>query len=175
MKDKSASPLPTEVDEIARRLKRARLDLNLTQATLAQKARLSRSAIVHYEKGNAIPGGPELIKLARALQRTPNYLLSGSDTFFDSRNPEHALASSGQYAVTIQRAVVCLMALDREVRERVSALLMTLVQEKKGKEGFAQFLRAMETVQETMATVAPQVEAIAKGQAHRIQRGKVKP
>jgi transcriptional regulator with XRE-family HTH domain len=171
---KGAPELPNEGDEIAGRLKRARLDLNLTQATLAKAAGLSRSSIVHYEKGNAIPGGLELIKLARALHRAPNYLLSGTDEFFDSEDPEHA-RESGQHAVTIQRAVLCLMALDGDVRERASALLMALVREKKGKEGFADFLQAIETVQESVANVSPQIDAMAKRQAHKIQRSKPKP
>jgi len=90
---KPKKKMTDDKSQIAERLKSAREGLALTQQQVADKARVSRSAVVHYEKGNVIPGGPELIGLAKALKVTPNYILSGSEGFFDSTAPEHALAA----------------------------------------------------------------------------------
>ena len=84
MAAKPKKKLGHKESQIAERLKKAREGLMLTQQQVADRARVSRSALVHYEKGNVIPGGPELIGLAKALKLTPNYILSGSEFFFDS-------------------------------------------------------------------------------------------
>jgi len=160
MKSKPVLPLRSEEEKIAGRLKKARLALHLTQAELGKKAGISRSAVVHYEKGNAVPGGIELIKLAKSLQHSPNYLLSGAETFFDSKKLEHALASENP-EVTITRATLCLMALDREIREPVSALLMALVKLEKKPPEFAEFVKAIENVAGTVAQHQPQIDMVA--------------
>jgi len=160
MKSKPVPPLRSEEEKIAERLKKARLALRLTQAELAKKAGISRSAIVHYEKGNAVPGAIELIKLAKSLEHSPNYLLSGAETFFDSKKLEHALASENP-EVTQMRATLCLMALDREVREPLSALLMALVKLQKKPSEFAEFVKAIENVAGTIAQYRPQIDAVA--------------
>ena len=56
---------------IAERLREARHSRELSQTSLAKEAGLSRSAIVHYENANAVPGGLELLKLAKALGVSP--------------------------------------------------------------------------------------------------------
>jgi transcriptional regulator with XRE-family HTH domain len=157
MTKKHTVPLLTDVSAISERLRKARVDAKLTQAALAKRAGLGRSAVIHYEQGNAVPGGLELIKLAKALCRSPNFLLGGDESFFESPEPELSLARTDE--ALHQRITICLMVLDREVRERVSALLIALVRAKKTREEFAQFLEAMNTVEDYVAMLRPNIDA----------------
>ena len=163
MKTKKPALLPSaseaRVAGIRERLRKARLDLKLSQTELAKNAGLSRSAVIHYEQGNAAPGALELIKLANALQRSPNFLLGGDDSFFDSPRTEHLLARTDE--ALLQRVTICLMALDRPVRERVSALLMTMVQANKTEEEFTRFLEVMNTVEDYIAAHRSKIDAVA--------------
>ena len=138
--------LNTLSQQIGERIKQGRTALEITQVQLAKKASLSRSAVVHYEQGNAVPGSAELVKLAQALNISPNYLLSGSDSFFPSKSAEHALADTENPQLLVARAGICLMVLDREVRESFSALLMSLVKAKLNKREFQELTQTIEII-----------------------------
>ena len=48
----------------------------MTQKELAQKSGLTESAISHYVRGDRVPRGVNLVKIAKALETTTDYLLS---------------------------------------------------------------------------------------------------
>jgi transcriptional regulator with XRE-family HTH domain len=151
--EQATNPLDQKA-KIGERLKDARDGLKLTQAALAKLAGVGRSTIVHYETGKILPGGMELIKLAKALNVSPNYILSGSERFFDSEEPEHVLAS-GDVAVMASRVVICLMALDQDVRESFSALLMSLIKQKLGAVRYEAFSKSMNALEPYMRQMVP--------------------
>jgi transcriptional regulator with XRE-family HTH domain len=159
MKKQPTSAPSIEPATIAGRLKKAREDLGLSQVDLAKSARISRSAIIRYEKGEVVPGGLKLSNLAEALGKSPNELLSGTEAYFPSQRPEHALAGRGFQATSI-RVTMCLMALDPKIQEKVSALLLAMVEARKSKAEFTEFLKAIETVGATLAKVQPQVNQV---------------
>ena len=144
----------TQDNIIGKRLKREREAKELSQMALAKKADISRSAIVHYETGKVIPGGPELIKLADALEITPNFILSGSDEYFHSKKPEHALADYDDVMPYIIRTAFCLMALDRESTEVFSAMLLTMVKQKKTEKEFEKFLKLLDIMASQLAPLS---------------------
>ena len=152
--------LLNSAQKMGERIKQARTSLELTQVALAKKASLSRSAVVHYEQGNAVPGGVELIKLAEALNVSPNYLLSGSDNFFESQSIEHALASDNPQIVTATTAI-CLSALDREVRESISAMVMALVKAKLNKRDYQELTKAISFIGQSVPQMMPGIEKVA--------------
>lgn len=180
MATKPRKKLSDNKSQIAERLKKAREDLALTQQQVADKARVSRSAVVHYEKGNVIPGGQELIGLAKALKVTPNYILSGSEGFFDSTAPEHALAArDADDYVRVAQLGICMQALDREVAEAVSALVMALVKAKLSKTQYTDFLMVLDTLSKTMVGFTPELETmmdnkIAAGDFHDLEKSLTK-
>ncbi len=47
----------------------------MTQKELAQMAEITESAVSHYVKGDRVPRGVNLMKIARALGTTTDYLL----------------------------------------------------------------------------------------------------
>ena len=49
---------------------------DMTQKELAKAAGLTESAVSHYVKGDRVPRGANLIKIARALGTTTDYLLN---------------------------------------------------------------------------------------------------
>jgi transcriptional regulator with XRE-family HTH domain len=49
---------------------------NISQKTLAEMTGITESAISHYIKGDRIPRGANLAKIAKALGTTADYLLS---------------------------------------------------------------------------------------------------
>lgn len=67
---------------IASELIKARNELGLTQAQLAERSRVSRSAIKGYETGRNMPGARELKALCRVLRVSPTALLYGSEQAF---------------------------------------------------------------------------------------------
>lgn len=129
--------------QIAERIQKARKEIGLTQADLAKKAAIGRSSLVHYENAGAVPGGLELIKLSKALNVTPNYLLSGSETFLDSEKPEHMLATDDQNLM-IARMSIFLLTLDKPVREKMSELLVSMVKQKLSKDEFDVLMTIMD-------------------------------
>lgn len=146
--------LPTDKKRIAERLRKARDDAGLTQAQLASQSGVGRSAIVHYENAKAVPGGIELIKLANTLKKTPNYLLSGSEQFHESTEPEHAFAT-GDIEKLAPRITLCLLALDREVSEKFSELLMSLVKQKFSKDDYESFVAGVNALDSTISGITP--------------------
>ena len=129
--------------EIAERIQKARKELSLTQADLAKQAGIGRSSLVHYENAGAVPGGLELIKLSKALNVTPNYLLSGSEDFLTSDKPEHLLATDDQN-ILVARMAICILALDKPVREKMSELLLSLAQQNLSKDEFKVLITMMD-------------------------------
>ena len=79
--------LPVLPDQIsfASELIKARTDISLTQAQLADKCGLSISAIKAYETGRNMPGTRELRELCQVLQVSPNKLLFGTELPFEQR------------------------------------------------------------------------------------------
>jgi transcriptional regulator with XRE-family HTH domain len=146
-------PLLNDVKRVGERLRDARNAMELTQIALAEKSGVSRSAIVHYEQGNAPPGGNELIKLAATLRITPNFILSGSDDFFRSESVDQVLANAPPEEI-VPRLAMCFAVLDREMQEALSALLMTMAKAKLGKRGFKEFSKAITSI----AQLAPKME-----------------
>lgn len=73
---------------IAERMAEIISDRKMTQKDLASLSGVTESAISHYLKGDRIPRGATLIKIAKALNTTTDYLLSqdeksGSQKDFD--------------------------------------------------------------------------------------------
>jgi len=117
------TPSVTEKEKLAERLRRARQGSGMTQQAVADKTKISRSAVVAYELGKVTPGALELARLAETLAATPNYLLSGSDHFFQ-KGDEFFSKDSRMRAAQIGW---CLDVLDQDVVDHVSALILTLV------------------------------------------------
>ena len=147
--------------KIAERLRKARDELGLTQTQLAKTAGISRSAIVHYETAGTVPGGIELIKLSKALNVTPNYLLSGSETFLDSKKPEHILATDSQ-ELLVARMSICFLVLDKPVREKMSELLISMVQQKLSSDEFEVLMTFMDELGTSLQGFTTDVEKLVE-------------
>lgn len=132
---------------IASRLREARNARELSQTALAKKAGLSRSAIVHYENANAIPGGLELLKLAQALAVSPNRILTGSSDFEESDAVEQVLTEDDE-TVRIVRTVLLMQSLDCQTRERLSELIVDIVRQRKTDSEFRALLEMLDLLQE---------------------------
>lgn len=52
---------------------------NMSQKELALSAGITESAISHYVKGDRVPRGVNLMKIAKALDTTTDYLLGNED------------------------------------------------------------------------------------------------
>lgn len=160
----AVKPKKTPLDDksqIAARLKQGRESLNLTQQQLADKVGISRSAIVHYEQGNVIPGGTELIGLAKALKITPNMILSGREGFFDSQKPQHSLAAREvDQQVQIARLAIYMNVMDPEVSEAVSALIVAMIKKLIPKKDYTAFMEAVDDAASTVAGLSSDIEAL---------------
>lgn len=66
--------------EITNRIIELLSEHKMTQKELAQVAGLTESAISHYVKGDRVPRGANLIKIARALGTTTDYLLNQEES-----------------------------------------------------------------------------------------------
>ncbi len=155
--------------QIAERIRARRKALELTQEGLAQRAGIGRSAVIHYEQGNAVPGSLELSKLARALGLSPNFILSGSEEFFPSATPDHALAQ-GDMNLMAPMVALCMMVLGRETAERVSALLVSLVKQKLSKSEFKEFNSAIQAIGASLPEIEKDMQGMADKIAPKVQR-----
>ena len=147
-------------EQIAERLKTARLDMDLTQMQLAEITGLGRSTIMHYENAKAAPGAMELLKLSEALDVSPNYLLSGRERF--SRNtPNSESEASVDQSVFVSNAAILLMALEPDVRDHFVDLLKSMVQSKIGRNDFNTLMKALESMAPQMEAMKADVDAVA--------------
>ena len=62
------------------RIKETRLDLNMTQETLGEKANVSSKQIYRIENEEQIPRTDTLVNIAEALETTVSYLIYESET-----------------------------------------------------------------------------------------------
>ncbi|MDR0854627.1 MAG: helix-turn-helix domain-containing protein [Clostridiales Family XIII bacterium] len=69
----------TELLSLSEKLKRLREKFGFTQAELADKLKLTRSAVNAWEMGNAVPSTEVIIKLARIFSVSADYLLGIDD------------------------------------------------------------------------------------------------
>lgn len=60
---------------VTNRIAQLLADKGMTQKELALKAQITEAAISHYIKGDRVPRGVNLIKIARALETTTDDLL----------------------------------------------------------------------------------------------------
>ena len=75
------------------RLKKTRLAMNLSQTELALRAGISERSLYTYEQNGVIPRTGNILRLAEALNVSPNYLLEGERAPADGRNEEMFLAN----------------------------------------------------------------------------------
>lgn len=64
------------------RIKRLRKDLKLGQLEVAEAVGVNRPQVSMWENDHATPSGDNLIRLARVLQQTPEYLINGDRGYF---------------------------------------------------------------------------------------------
>ena len=64
-----------ELMPLADKIKRLRNDNNITQAELAGKLNITRSAVNSWEMGSSIPSTEMIVKLARLFSVSTDYLL----------------------------------------------------------------------------------------------------
>ena len=164
MKELMEQGATSDKTKIAKRLRETRDRRKLTQAALAERAGLSRSAVVNYENEKAVPGGIELIKLARALSTTPNYLLSGAEEFRDSEKVEHFLAE-GSPEEQIAKVGVFLQVLEPPTRNAISALIVEMVRERLSDEEFAKLVQVVDALvprmRESLGEIEPTLDRVA--------------
>lgn len=70
---------------ITRRITELLSKRNMSQKELAKSAGITEAAVSHYVKGDRVPRGVNLMKIARALGTTTDYLLS-EDKVSDKKN-----------------------------------------------------------------------------------------
>lgn len=64
--------------DLGRRIRQLRQASRMTQAALAEMAEVSASFLGNIERGNRVVSLETLVKLCRALDTDPNYLLAAS-------------------------------------------------------------------------------------------------
>lgn len=72
-------------ENMASRISNLLFERDMTQKELAIAANITESAISHYVKGDRVPRGVNLAKVARALETTTDYLL-GQDDVSNNKN-----------------------------------------------------------------------------------------
>ena len=63
--------------EFGKKVKLARVELNLTQTDLAKKIDSKQKFISRYENGFSLPSLETLIKISKALRKNTGYFLDG--------------------------------------------------------------------------------------------------
>ncbi len=66
---------------MADRITRLLHERNMTQKELALAANITESTVSHYIKGDRVPRGVNLAKVAKALETTTDYLLNPDSSY----------------------------------------------------------------------------------------------
>ena len=61
--------------KLGKKIKIARVELDLTQVQLAQRIRAKQKSISRYETGASLPSIETLVKMAKALNKPPGHFL----------------------------------------------------------------------------------------------------
>jgi transcriptional regulator with XRE-family HTH domain len=64
-----------EAKKLGKKIKLARVELDLTQIQLAQKINATQKSISSYENGLSMPSIETLVKIAKAVKKEPAYFL----------------------------------------------------------------------------------------------------
>ena len=64
-----------ERKKLGKRIKLARVELDLTQSQLAQKINAKQKSISRYETGASLPSIETLVKIAKILKKPAGYFL----------------------------------------------------------------------------------------------------
>jgi len=64
-----------EVRKSGKKIKLARIELDLTQTQLAQKVNAKQKSISRYETGASLPSIKTLVKIAKVLKKPAGYFL----------------------------------------------------------------------------------------------------
>lgn len=86
------------------RVKQARLDLKLSQTTLAKKSGVSQTTISDIERGRN-DGSKDIVQIAGALRKTPEYLLLGKGDDLDTE-PAQSLTDEQLEVLAIWEALI---------------------------------------------------------------------
>jgi len=70
----------TIMESLADRIELLLNNLNMSQKDLAQATGITESSVSHYAKGDRIPRGSNLTKIAEALKTSPDFLLGFNAT-----------------------------------------------------------------------------------------------
>lgn len=98
-------------ETMAERIREARLAAKLSQEDLADEVGVRGQTIWRYEAGESRPRGEQLVKLAAALGRSPEWIVSGEEP---ARPPESRVEREAEVPATIEQAI-------EEMRDRLSA------------------------------------------------------
>ena len=85
--------------DIANKIKQLRKANKLTQEQLAEKLNMDQRNLVRLESGKGFPSITTLIKIAEALNTTPNFLLSVEDNI----SPKNQLKSDINTILTLAK------------------------------------------------------------------------
>lgn len=72
--------------EVTNRIKELLFENGMSQKELARSTGITESAISHYIKGDRVPRGVNLVKIAGALGTTTDYLLGNSEDYGDKND-----------------------------------------------------------------------------------------
>lgn len=64
-----------DTKKLGKKIKLARVELDLTQTQLAKKINAKQKSISRYETGASLPSIETLVKIAKALKKTAGYFL----------------------------------------------------------------------------------------------------
>ena len=105
--------------DIAGGIKRARKELNMTQAELAKKLGISKESLSRYEKGKSIPGMDIIIKLADYTNHTTDEILRLRR--YDVKSLNNAvIIFEKEFKKSIQNCNKIMRLPDKSIAEKVS-------------------------------------------------------
>ncbi|MFZ4289007.1 helix-turn-helix domain-containing protein [Variovorax sp. HJSM1_2] len=170
MSDPRLPPLPENIS-FGSELIKARSQLGLTQAQLAEKSNVSLSAIKGYETGRTMPGARELRELCQALQITPNVLLWGTETPFAPNNEQlFAGLEHEDKRVDRFRLATLVALLTFEERQSIQTLVQGLVIARHGEKRVRELLvenedflaKMTNELVKTLAVVQAEIEELSE-------------
>lgn len=105
------------IAELRRALSRVRGE-RITQQALAAATGVSKGTVANWETGIQLPSGDNLVRLGRALEASPSYILSGEEQRWTGHDTDHEGRAMAMYVtVRCEPAEYYRFRLERQLRE----------------------------------------------------------
>jgi transcriptional regulator with XRE-family HTH domain len=118
-----------EQKEIGARIRHRIEQLGFTRLDVATQSKMTPKTLRNIINGNAFPKSQEVIRLSHTLKTSPNFILSGSDTF-EPLEPLSELEQEQQKRANMMKIASLVLLLDKTDSDSIERIVRSMLSTK---------------------------------------------